>query len=133
MDHHVGAFYGVTSKVLGDLGDLATQFDRHGKGLAELVNVIATSNLDVASSVAERKQAIEGLVSAVDERTEELDGRFKRFTSLLDQTLQAAEDRARDVARLVVEATSEGARAVAEQHAAIRSSTEQQSKQTLSR
>ena len=131
MDHHVSEFYGMTSKVLGDLGGLALQFDRHGKELADVVNTIEKSNLNVASSVAERKQAIEGLVSIVDERTEELDGRLKRFTSLLYQALHAAEDRARDVARLLVDATAEGARAVAEQHAAIRSTTEQQSAQTL--
>ncbi|MGP8204542.1 MAG: negative regulator of septation ring formation, partial [Acidimicrobiales bacterium] len=128
---HISEFYGMTSKVLGDLGGLALQFDRHGKELADVVNTIEKSNLNVASSVAERKQAIEGLVSIVDERTEELDGRLKRFTSLLYQALHAAEDRARDVARLLVDATAEGARAVAEQHAAIRSTTEQQSAQTL--
>ena len=64
-------------------------------------------------------------------RTEELDERLKRFSSLLDESLHAAEDRARDVARLVAEATSEGARSIAEQHAAIRSTTEEQSKRTL--
>ena len=83
------------------------------------------------ASVNERKNAIEGLATAVNARTEELDGRLKRFSGLLDVSLRAAEDRARDVARLVAEATSEGARTIAEQHAAIRSTTEQQSKHTL--
>ena len=39
-------------------------------------------------------------------------------------SLRAAEERARDVARVVAEATSEGARTIAEQHAAIRATTE---------
>src|SRR5258708_39177705 len=49
----------------------------------------------------------------------------------MEGALRCAEDRARDAARLVAEATSEGARTLAERHAAIRSTTEQQSKQTL--
>ena len=31
MDEHIGSFYDVTSKVLGNLGDLAQQFDEHGR------------------------------------------------------------------------------------------------------
>ena len=50
---------------------------------------------------------------------------------MLDESLHVAEDRARDIARLVAEATSEGARSIAEQHATIRSTTEEQSRRTL--
>ncbi len=71
------------------------------------------------------------MAATVNTRTEQLDERLKRFSNLLDVSLRSAEDRAREVARLVAEATSESARIVAEQHTAIRSTTEQQSKQTL--
>ena len=131
MDRHVSSFYGLTSKVLGDLGELAVQFDGHGKALSDAANLLEKTNNDTMASVSERKNAIEGLAAAVNARTENLDERLKRFSNLLDVSLRAAEDRARDVARLVAEATSEGARTIAEQHAAIRSTTEQQSKYTL--
>jgi len=131
LDRHVSSFYSLTSKVLGDLGDLAVHFDGHGKSLAEAVHLLEKTNFDTMASVNERKNAIEGLAAAVNARTEDLDERLKRFSGLLDQSLRAAEDRARDVARLVAEATSDGARTIAEQHAAIRLTTEQQSKQTL--
>jgi hypothetical protein len=131
MDQHVSSFYGLTSKVLGDLGELAVQFDGHGKALSDAVNLLEKSNSDTLASVTDRKSAIEGLASAVNARTEELDERLKRFSNLLDESLRAAEDRARDIARLVAEATSEGARTIAEQHAAIRTTTEQQGKRTL--
>jgi hypothetical protein len=83
------------------------------------------------ASVTERRTAIEGLAEGVNARTQELDERLKRFSNLLDESLRAAEDRARDVARLVAEATSEGARSIADQHAAIRTTTEEQGKRTL--
>ena len=131
MDQHVSSFYGLTSKVLGDLGELAVQFDGHGKALVDAVNLLEKASNNTLASVGERKNAIEGLAAAVNARTEELDKRLKRFSTLLDVSLRTAEDRAREVARLVAEATSEGARTIAEQHAAIRSTTEQQSKHTL--
>ena len=86
---------------------------------------------DTLASVSGRKSAIEELARAMDGRTEQLDADLKRFSSMIDVSLRSAEDRARDAARLVAEATSEGARALAERHAAIRSTTEQEGKQTL--
>jgi hypothetical protein len=116
---------------LGDLGELAVQFDGHGKALADAVTLLEKANDDTMASVTDRKNAIEDLAAAADNRTEQLDKHLKRFSSLIEVSLRSAEDRARDAARLVAEATSEGARTLAERHAAIRSTTEQQSKQTL--
>jgi len=131
LDRQVSSFYGLTSRVLGDLGELAVQFDGHGKALADAVTLLEKANDDTMASVTERKNAIEDLAAAADNRTEQLDKHLKRFSNLIDVSLRSAEDRARDAARLVAEATSEGARTLAERHAAIRSTTEKQSKQTL--
>src|SRR5262249_6037669 len=120
LDRQVSAFYGLTSRVLGDLGELAVQFDGHGKALADAITVLGKANDTTVASVTERNRAIEDLAAAVDSRTEQLDKHLKRFTNVIDVSLRAAEDRARDAARLVAEATSEGARTLAERHAAIR-------------
>ena len=37
MDEHIGSFYDVTQQVLGNLGDLAQQFDAHGRALSGAV------------------------------------------------------------------------------------------------
>ena len=131
MDEHVGSFYGLTSKVLGDLGELAVQFDGHGRSLTEAVELLEKSNKHSMVAVTDRHATIESLVTTLNERTEDLDARLKRFSGMLDESLHVAEDRARDIARLVAEATSEGARSIAEQHATIRSTTEEQSRRTL--
>jgi hypothetical protein len=131
LDRQVSSFYGLTTRVLGDLGELAVQFDGHGKALADAVALLEKASDDTLASVTERKDVVEDLAKAVDSRTGELDQQLKRFSNLIDVSLRSAEERARDAARLVVEATSEGSRALAERHAAIRSTTEQQSKQTL--
>jgi hypothetical protein len=116
IDQHVSSFYGLTSKVLADLGELAVQFDGHGRALADAVNMLDKSNKDS--------------IVAVDNRTGELDERLKAFSTLLDESLRTAGERAREVAALVADATSQGARAIAEQHAAIRSTTEEEGKRT---
>jgi len=131
MDEHVGSFYGLTSKVLGDLGELAVQFEGHGRSLTESVDMLEKSNKHSMAAVTDRHATIESLVSTLNERTEDLDARLKRFSGMLDESLHVAEDRARDIARLVAEATSEGARSIAEQHATIRATTEEQSRRTL--
>src|SRR5262249_51546809 len=131
LDRQVSSFYGLPSRVLGDLGELAVQFDGHGKALVDAVTLLEKANDDTMASVTERKNAIEELAVAADSRTEQLDKHLKKFSNLIDISLRSAEDRARDAARLVAEATSEGARTLADRHAAIRSTTEQQGKQTL--
>jgi hypothetical protein len=131
LDRQVSSFYGLTTRVLGDLGELAVQFDGHGKALADAVALLEKAGDDSLVSATERKDVVEDLARAVDSRTEELNKQLTRFSNLIDVSLRSAEDRARDAARLVAEATSEGTRALAERHAAIRSTTEQQSKQTL--
>ncbi len=55
-------------------------------------------------------------MSTLDIRTEDLDQRLKRFGGLLDESLEAASARARDVARVVSESSAEGGRAISEQY-----------------
>ena len=131
LDRQVSSFYGLTTRVLGDLGELAVQFDGHGKALTDAVALLEKANDDTLASVTERRDVVEELAKAVDSRTEDLDKQLKRFSNVIDVSLHSAEERARDAARLVAEATSEGSRILVERHAAIRSTTEQQGKQTL--
>ena len=61
------------------------------------------ANRSTTASVSERKSALESLVTTIDLRTTDLDQRLSRFTGLLDESLGAAEERARDIARVVAE------------------------------
>ena len=88
------------SKVLGDLGDLAQQFDApwphalRGGGAAREQHTSAR-----AAPSTERRDALEGLVTTLDTRTDDLDQRLKRFSALLDESLAGGRGRARDIAR----------------------------------
>jgi hypothetical protein len=148
MDDHIGQFYGVATKTLRDLTELSTQFDGQGRSLAQAVELVEMSNRKADESLGARRTALEEVAATVDSRTADLDGRLqqfsgllqeslgartdeldtrlKRFSGLLDESLAAAEARARDIARVVADSTAEGTRAIAEQHEAVRMTSEQE-------
>ena len=115
VDQHISSFHAVTNKALSDLGGLATQFEAHGKGLVEAVALLDKSNRRTDDNLTERRAAIETLVSSLDTRTDDIEQRLKRFSSLLDESLEGANNRAREIARIVAESSAEGARSLEEE------------------
>ena len=62
------------------------------------------------TTLGERRAAIETLVTTLDARTDDIEQRLKRFSSLLDESLDGATGRAREIARIVADSSAEGAR-----------------------
>jgi hypothetical protein len=131
VEEHIGKFHNVTTKVLGDLAQFASQFETHGRGLAEAVDLIDRSNRRTEDTLSERRVALESLVSTLDIRTDDLEQRLKRFSSLLDESLDAAGNRARDIARVVSDASVGGAQAVTEQFNLVRTTAEEERRRTV--
>jgi hypothetical protein len=130
VESTISNFSDVTNRVVTDLGQLATQFDSHGRDLAKAVELIDHSNQRTDASINERRAALDSLISTLDIRTEDLDQRLKRFAGLLDESLEAASARARDVARVVSESSAEGSRAIAEQYERVREHAEEERRRT---
>src|SRR5437879_11959286 len=108
LQNQLNIFNTTTSKALEDLGSLSGQFETHGKALVEAATLVEQSNRNTTASISERKSALESLVTTIDLRTADLDQRLSRFTGLLDESLAAAEERARDIARVVAETAGGG-------------------------
>jgi len=130
VEADMSEFREVTARVITDLGQLADQFDHHGRELAKAADAIELSNQRTEDSVNERRVALDSLVATLDIRTEDLDQRLKRFSGLLDESLEAAASRARDVARVVSEASAEGSRAIFEQYERVRENAEDERRRT---
>ena len=130
LEDQLSVFNTKTSKALEDLGSLSTQFEHHGQALVEAAAVVEQSNRSTTASVAERKSALESLVTTIDLRTTDLDQRLSRFTGLLDESLAAAEERARDIARVVAETAGAGSAAISRQFEAVRASAEEERRLT---
>jgi hypothetical protein len=112
VDQHIAAFHSITNKALTDLGQLATSFDAHGRNLAEAVQLIDKSNRHADAAIGERKAGIETLIATLDTRTDDIEQRLKRFSSLLDESLDGATGRAREIARIVADSSADGARSL---------------------
>jgi Apolipoprotein A1/A4/E domain len=120
VETNIANFHDITSRVVTDLSQLASQFDAHGRDLAKAAEQIDRSNQRTEDTVNERRVALDSLVATLDIRTEDLDQRLKRFSGLLDESLEAASARARDVARVVSETSAEGTRAINDQYERVR-------------
>ena len=131
LEDQLTVFNAKTSKALEDLGALSSQFETHGKALVEAAAVVEQANRTTTTSVAERKSQLESLVTTIDLRTTDLDQRLSRFTGLLDELLAAAEERARDIARVVAETAGAGSAAISRQFEAVRAAAENERQQTL--
>jgi hypothetical protein len=130
VEGNIADFRDVTTRVIADLGQLAVQFDAHGRGLANAADQIDNSNRRTEDSLNDRRVTLDSLVATLDIRTEDLDQRLKRFSGLLDESLEAATSRARDIARIVSESSAEGSRAISEQYERVRENAEDEARRT---
>ncbi len=130
LEDQLTVFNGKTARALEDLGSLSSQFELHGQALIDAAAAVEQSNRTTTASVAERKSVLESLVSAIDMRTADLDQRLSRFTGLLDESLAAAEERARDIARVVAETAGAGSVAISRQFEAVRAAAEEERRAT---
>ena len=131
LEDQLTVFNSKTSKALEDLGALSSEFEKHGKELVDAAGVVEQANRTTTTSVADRKSQLESLVTTIDLRTTDLDQRLSRFTGLLDESLAAAEERARDIARVVAETAGAGSAAISRQFEAVRAAAENERQQTL--
>jgi DNA anti-recombination protein RmuC len=130
VEKHLGTFNTLTGKVLGDLGELATQFTTHGRSLAEAVELLEKSNRRTEDSVAARRASIEALVSTLDARTDDFGQRLQRFSGVLDESLDAAASRAREIAGIIAETSNESVQVIEQQYELVRTTSEEERKRT---
>ena len=131
VENNIVDFRETTARAIDDLGQLADQLNAHGRDLAVVVEQLDQSNQRTAQGIDERRGALDSLVTALDQRSGELDERLKRFSGLLDESLEAASARARDVARVVSEATAAGSRAINEQYERVRENADEERRLTV--
>ena len=126
IEQHLGSFNTVTAKVLHDLDDLADQFSSHGRTLADAVESLEASNRKTDETIAARHAGIETLVATLDARTEDFGQRLARFSGLLDESLDTAAARAREIAGVVAESSNESVQAIEQQYELVRKTTDEE-------
>src|SRR5262245_2487857 len=114
VETNIANFRDLIAQIISDLGQIARQFAVQCHGLSNVVHTDRHSHQRTEASVNERRVQLDSLVATLDIRTEDLEQRLNRFSGLLDESLEAASARAREVARVVSEASAEGMRAISE-------------------
>ena len=130
VDQHLGTFNSLTSKVLSDLSQLASQFNTHGRSLAEAVELLEKSSHRTEEQVVARRAMIEALLTGFDERTEDFGQRLQRFSGLLEESLDAATSRAREIAGIVAETSNDSVQVIEQQFELVRITSEEERKRT---
>src|SRR5579884_2249117 len=130
VEQHLGTFNTVTVKVLRDLGELSGQFTSHGRSLAEAVELLELSNRKSEETAANRQAALEALVKTLDARSDDFEQRLQRFSGLLEESLEAATTRTREIASLIAETSNESVRTIEQQFEVVRASSEEERKRT---
>ena len=82
------------------------------------------------SSITNRHANLEALVSTLDARSEDFAQRLQRFAALLDELLDAATNRARQIAGIIAETSNESVRTIEQQFELVRATTEEERKRT---
>jgi hypothetical protein len=130
VEEHLGTFNTSTVKVLHDLGDLSAQFSAHGHSLAEAVALLEQSDRRTEESVATRHATIESLVTTLDARSDDFEHRLRRFSGLLDESLESATARAREIADIVAATSNDSVHTIEQQLDAVRTAADEQRKRT---
>jgi hypothetical protein len=130
VEQHLGNFNTVTSKVLGDLGELSDQFGSHGRTLADAVALLENGNRRTEESIAQRQTSVETLVSMLDTRAEDFGQRLQRFSALLDESLQSATGRAREIAGLIAQTSGQSVQTIEQQYELVRKASEEERTRT---
>jgi hypothetical protein len=130
VERHLGAFNNVTGKTLRELGEISAQFTAQGRSLTEAVELLDKSNRHTEESIANRRADIETLVTTLDTRSEDFAQRLQRFSGLLDESLDAATTRARQIAGIVAETSNDSVRNIEQQFELVRTTSEEERKRT---
>ena len=78
----------------------------------------------------DRREALDSVINQMDSKVGDLDSRLKRFSALMQETFEAAEGRARDIARVLAESSTEGTKAIANQYELVRATSDEERKRT---
>jgi len=130
VEQHLGTFNTVTGRVLGDLGDLADQFNSHGQTLADAVALLEDGNRRTDESITQRQANVATLVSTLDARAEDFGQRLQRFSTLLEESLQSATGRAREIAGMIAQTSHDSVQTIEQQYELVRRTSEEERART---
>nr|MCU0885265.1 hypothetical protein [Beijerinckiaceae bacterium] len=137
----VDALKGVSSGAIREATGLVGRLDEQGRSLAESTraNIAAlgdaalrleTVEARVGSALSERKQSLEDLLEAISERTGDVESITRSFTALVEDSLKATEQRARQIGGVLADSAEATTHAISEHFETVRTNTGKERERT---
>ncbi|MEM9635597.1 MAG: antitoxin, partial [Pseudomonadota bacterium] len=120
ITEQVGNLRDVTSTTLADVQNLTGRFNDQSEELTRAARHLEDTNRTVESRVTERRSAIEEVADTLLAKTEAVDTLMRSFTQTLSETLETADDKARDAATMLSAAAEAASKQVSEQFESMR-------------
>lgn len=131
IDNQMNELRSIASGVLRDLSTVTQRFEGQGRYIASVAETLSETHGRIDQSLEERRQAIESIIhmlvdrtAAIEEnfgdRSQQIGERLAAFNRLLQEQLAAAEERAQEISRHIVDSTNQIAQTIGKQHEVIR-------------
>jgi hypothetical protein len=131
IDNQMHELRNIAGGVLRDLSALTQRFEGQGRYIASVAETLSETHGRIDASLSERRDAIEHIIRMLVDRTAAIEDNFSSrsqqigerlaaFNRLLQESLQAAEARAHEIARHVADSTNQITLTINKQHEVIR-------------
>jgi hypothetical protein len=131
IDNQMHELRNISGGVLRDLSALTQRFEGQGRYIASVAETLAETHGRIDQSLVDRRDALEQIINMLADRTAAIEENFgsrstqigerlAAFNRLLQESLQAAEARAHEIARHVADSTNQITLTINKQHETIR-------------
>ena len=131
IDNQMNELRNISGGVLRDLTAVTQRFEGQGRYIASVAETLSETHGRIDQSLEERREAIEHIIrllvdrtAAIEEnfgdRSQQIGERLAAFNRLLQESLAAAEARAQEIARHIIDSTNQISQTINKQHEVIR-------------
>lgn len=131
IDNQMNELRSIATGVLRDLSAVTQRFEGQGRYIASVAETLSETHGRIDQSLEERREAIESIIHMLVDRTAAIEENFgdraqligerlAAFNNLLQESLAAAEERAQEISRHIIDSTNQISQTIGKQHEAIR-------------
>jgi hypothetical protein len=131
IDNQMNELRNISGSVLRDLAAVTQRFEGQGRYIASVAETLSETHGRIDQSLEERREAIEHIIALLVDRTaaieenfgdrsQQIGERLAAFNRMLHESLAAAETRAQDIARHIIDSTNQISQTINKQHEVIR-------------
>jgi hypothetical protein len=117
---------------IGDAHAIAGSIEAHHQALADAAQALARTQAEVDAEIDGRQATLDALLANVNARVEEFDGMMRSFSGLVEDSLNRAEGRARDLGAFLADSAQATTGAISDHFETLRSSAGEERDRTAS-